>query len=329
MPTDPRGRWFRVYPRQVRQHDKFRSMTAAELGSWLALRSEAELRDGFVIADRDEALLILRRRHTPKPREMLDTMLGLHLFDELADGSIAVHDRDDHDRPRYPSDDPEEVRRRKQAERDRKRGGDGGHEVTTRDALVTRDSHEPRARDSQQSQHADTAFSLQPAEPAPDPAGLPTADDPVTEACRLLPNGGRMLGDADYRAAFDDMVRRFSAEWVNEALTPAYAWLVEQGKGIRPWDLKRRVEWILAERVRAEEVAAAKRQSRRNGHADAEHRRRVAAATPEQREQAAYQKRAISLGLSMKVEVPTDPAEVRAFVLKHEPGFTAEARAGR
>ena len=50
-----KGRWFRVYARQVREHEKFRPMSALELGAWMALRSEAELRDKAMFADIDEA----------------------------------------------------------------------------------------------------------------------------------------------------------------------------------------------------------------------------------------------------------------------------------
>ncbi len=57
-----KGRWFRVYALQLRDHPKFRSLTAVEIGAWTALRSEAELRAGAVIADRAEAILILKRR---------------------------------------------------------------------------------------------------------------------------------------------------------------------------------------------------------------------------------------------------------------------------
>lgn len=323
MPVDPRGRWFRVYPRQVRQHNKFRDLSAVELGVWLAMRSECELRDSFVLADRAEALLILRRRRTPKPKEMLDTMLGLHLFDELDDGSIAVHDRDDHDRA--PSERPESVRERVARHRGKGTDDDGGYDGGNGHRPVTsplpNEDVTPRARDSQQSQPTDTASSQQQAEGE---ASLPERDDPVTEACRLLPSGGRMLGDADYRAAWDDLSRRFTSKWVMEALLPAYQKLLDEGKGVRPWDLKRMVEWILAERVRTEELAASRRQQRRNGHADRAHAETIEQLTPEQRIQVAFQKRAISIGLSMKVEVPTDVAEVRDFVMKHDPEFTVE-----
>jgi hypothetical protein len=93
----------------VRQHPKFRGLSAVQLGSWLVLRSEAELRDGHCFADRADALTALRRRHTASAARMLDGLIALTLFDVQDDGSITVHDRSDHDRQSFPSDDPDEV----------------------------------------------------------------------------------------------------------------------------------------------------------------------------------------------------------------------------
>ena len=121
MTTDERGRWFRVYARSVRQHEKFRGMNLVELGAWMALRSEAELRDKAKFLDRDEAALVLRRRGGTRCLAMVDRMIEAGLFDLLEDGSIIVHDREDHDRPKYPSDDPEKVKSRVQKHRTEKR----------------------------------------------------------------------------------------------------------------------------------------------------------------------------------------------------------------
>lgn len=153
MTADPRGRWFRVYARQVRQHPKFRDLNVTQLGAWLTLRAEAELRDSACFADRAEAILVLRRRGTPRPAAMLDGLVALVLFDVEEDGRVTVHDRADHDRPNYPSDDPERVRERKREQRSRE-----SHEsVTSRDG----ESHDTRARVQPQP----TANSQQPQPP--------------------------------------------------------------------------------------------------------------------------------------------------------------------
>ena len=145
---------------------------------------------------------------------------------------------------------------------------------------------------------------------------LPTADDPVTLACRYLPNGGEWLGKKDYRVAWDDLVRRFGAEWVVAAIPKGYQECLARGQ-VRGWDLKRFTEWVLAEQNRAEELAREKADRERIEAEKRSHLRLVKEATPEQREQARYQQAAIRLGMRLGVTVPTEPTEVREFVEQH------------
>lgn len=307
MTSDPRGRWFRVYPRMVRQHPKFHDLTGIELGAWTALRSECELRDGAVLADVAEARLILRRRQVP--RRVFDRLVELRLFDVLEDGTVAVHDRADHDRPRYPSDEAE-------AAAERKRRSRAGHEpVTTRDIS----GHDTRAR-------------VQPAEPAPanstQPAagaGLPAEDDSATFACRRLADGGKWLGDREYTATWDDMDRRYTAAWVQEEIPAACEAIIAKTGKVRAWDLKRMVEMRCAERARLEEkrrqegIVAAQA-------AEAERLRREAQeATPEQRELRDLTKTALAIwrrqGASGKV--PTDREGLRRYIAEQQNGAAA------
>lgn len=131
---DPRGTWFRVYSRAVRQHVKFRDLTLSELGAWLVLRSEADLMQADRFADRREALLLLSRHEDVNPSgTALEKLLAVGLLDELPDGGIAIHDLADHHRQQYPSDSAEATRLRKAAERERK----GTVDVTRRSRGVT------------------------------------------------------------------------------------------------------------------------------------------------------------------------------------------------
>ena len=309
MSADPRGRWFRVYARQVRQHAKFREMSIVELGAWTALRAEAELRDGAMFADRDDALLVLRRRKTPKASAVLDRMIALRLFDVCEDGAICVHDRADHDRKEYPSDAPEEVAERQR----RSRANKSGHEsVTSRDG----DSHDTPARG--EPAEAAPASSTQPAEAATDAGGWLAEDqDSVSVVCRMLLDGGRWLGDKDYVKTFTELDRRYSPEWVQAEVQPAYKAVLQSRGKVLAWDLKRMIEFRCAERARREELGAEKAE-RERAHAEREAQiRRIEEATPEQKERAMYQRAAIRISLAHKVPVPTEPDELRAFVDQH------------
>lgn len=338
---DPRGRWFRVYARQVRQHPKFRALSVVELGAWLLLRSEAELRDDALFADRDEALLVLKRRAVPRASAVLSALIEARLFDETTNG-VVVHDRKDHDRPNVEPEQQAHRRDHRRAEPekscewcaeerwDRSVGTHGAW--APRDVVTTVDTSTvggsgPSTVDSPQRQpqpqHTEAAPATEPQTTphATELAGLPDEDDPVTVACRYLPNGGSMLSNADYRAAWDDLVRRFGSEWVLDEIPLAYddLSLADRTKG---WKFVKRTEMRLAERVRSEELARDKAEREAARRADAEHQRAIEAATPEQREQAAFQKAAIRIATSMRQPVPTEASEVRAFVLKHEPTFT-------
>jgi hypothetical protein len=143
---------------------------------------------------------------------------------------------------------------------------------------------------------------------------LPGEDDSATAACRMFLNGGEWLGNREYVAAFDDMDRRYSAEWVKEEITPAYADVLEKRGKVMPWDLRRMVEWRLAQRTRADELA---REKRDREAIEAPHRQKEREAMPEEKEQAALQRQAIRIGFQTGLKVPTDPADVRKFVMKH------------
>lgn len=299
--TDSRGRWFRVYARQVEHHPKFRCLTGVELGAWMALRSACELRDSFLLADRAEALLILRRRRIARPAHILDRLIEARLFDLDDDGSVLVHDRQDHDRPKYPSDEPEETAERKRRSR----------AVTSRD----NDSHDTHARDSQQ--QAASSKQPQPAEPAPR-EGLPAENDLATLACRLLANGGEWLGKPEYVAAWDDIEHRYG-DWAREELQPAYQTLLEK-KRWRPWDLKHEVERRCAERARREDLDRAERIRIKEIEETERIRAEQAEMSDEKREQQALFRKAMQLWRKHGAQgaVPTDPAKLPEFIARYE-----------
>ena len=306
-----KGRWFRVYARQVDEHAKFADLTGLELGAWLALRSEAELRDRAMLRSRADAVLVLRRRRVPRPTAMFDRLVELRLFDVDDAGRVTVHDRADHDRPFYPSDTPEQV-----AERQRQsRAGKNGHEdVTNRDGP----SHDTHAGDqaSKPPQPTDTA-SL-PSEPD---GGLPAETDSATAACRKFLNGGTWLGNSEYVAAWDDMDRRYGAERVTAAIDPAYTRLAGLNLRVKPWELKHAVELACAEWVRGQEIerdraqAAAQRADRERIKAKAE------SASDEEKRRATIARRAIGLWIKRRPNdpVPEDFDELAAWLEKNEP----------
>lgn len=311
-----KGRWFRLYALQLRDHRKFRDLSGVEIGAWVTLRAEAELRAGAVITDRDEAVLILKRRRIPRPRAVLDKLVALALFDVDPDGRIHVHDRADHDRPQYPSDSPEAVAERKR----RSRASEDGHEnVTTRDG----DSHDTHAGVQPQPPNSAPANSQQPQPPG---FGLPAPDDSATEACGLFLNGGRWLEDREYVEAWDDMDRRYGKEWVRAEIQPAYQRLHTENPKVKPWALKQAVEFALAAKVRADEIERERAQAEA---ADAERRRiaeRAATATDEERERASITRRAIGLWIKRRPEeaVPTDFDDLKRWLDENEPRQTLE-----
>lgn len=307
MTTDERGRWFRVYARSVRQHPKFRDLTGLELGAWTALRSEAELRDGAMFLDRADATIVLRRRRVPAPARMLDRLLGLCLFDENADGTITVHDRADHDRPKYPSDDPEKVKERVQKHRtERVRNESGNDTETTR---YKNETTPTRAR-----------------------SGAGAVSDSVSDseggAGGVVTDGIPEGWDApDAIVAYNAVTGRWPSEkvieWLNrmsndhpeeaiaEFLAKCYADDPNLGTLLSRTDTALKLD--MHRRNRADELARKKAQAK----AEAPHRQKEREATPEEREQAALQRQAIRLGVTLGIPVPTEAEEVRKFVMKH------------
>lgn len=298
MTRDERGRWFRVYARQVRQHPKFRGLNMTQLGAWLTLRSEAELRDGAVFTDRAEAALMLKRRGCPRPAAMVDGLIALRLFDERDDGALEVHDRADHDRQTFPSDDPDAVKERVQRHRKRKRNED----VTSRNDSETTPVRAPSGAGADSSSVSDEGES----EGESTPSGWDAVDSVVT---------------------WHDLTGRYPSEkvieWLNR-LSDAHPEeaicrvLAEQyAEDTNPGTLLSRTDNALkldAHRREKADKAAHEAFMRR---LEEEHRQRVENATPEQREQAEFQKKAIRIGLHLGIDVPTEPEEVRKFVMKH------------
>lgn len=312
-----KGRWFRVYARQVREHEKFRPLSALELGAWTALRAEAELRDKAMFPDLEEAALVLKRRRCPNPKAMVQRMVMLRLFDVQDDGTLIVHDRADHDRPLYPSDSPEAVAERKRRSREK----DAGHDpVTTRDD----DGHDTHAGVQPQPSSPAPANS-----PPPQPGeGLPDAEDSATMACRFFLNGGRWLDDKEYVAAWEDLDRRFG-DWVKPEIQPAYRRLFQSSEKVKPWSLLRAVEMALAERSRRDELE----RERAEAEATAAERKRLeeraAAASEEEKRRASISRRAIGLWLKRHPAdpVPTDFDELEQWLADNDPDYERPAAA--
>jgi hypothetical protein len=303
-----KGRWYRIYARQVEEHDKFADLTGVELGAWMALRSAAELRDKATIRDRAEAVLILKRRSISKPAAILDKLILRGLFDVDEKGRITVHDRADHDRPQYPSDSPEAAAERKR----RSRAKEDGHEdVPSRDG----DSHDTHAGVQPQPSSPATANS-----PQPQPSGLPGPDDSATLACRFFLNGGQWLGNEDYILGWEELDRRFG-DWVKPEIQASYTRLHEQNPKVKPWSLLRAVEMALAERARADELE----KERAEAEAVKAERKRLeekaAAATEEDKRRASITRRAIGLWIKRRPNdaVPTDFDQLEAWLAENEP----------
>jgi hypothetical protein len=306
-----KGRWFRVYALQVRDHAKFADLTGLELGAWTALRSEAELRTGAVFADREEAVLVLKRRKIPRPAAMLDRLVGLTLFDVDDKGRVTVHDRSDHDRPLYPSDTPEQAAERQRRSRAR-------HErVTSRDIAHGDDGHDTHV--GVQPQPSAPATDNSPS-PQPPGAGLPDADDSATLACRFFLNGGSWLGNSEYVEQWEELDRRFG-DWVKPEIPLAYQRLSLDNPKVKPWALVKAVEMSLAERARAEELEKERAAAEA---AKAERKRleeKAAAATEEDKRRASITRRAIGLWIKRRPSdpVPTDFDELEAWLVENEP----------
>lgn len=298
--TDERGRWYRVYPRSIRQHRKFRNMNLVELGAWLALRSEAELRDGAAFVDRQEAALVLRRRGGTKCLGLVDQLIDSGLFDTDDEGAVTVHDRQDHDRPKYPSDDPEKVKERVTKHRQSKDRHESRNEPVT---TSNESGNEPTRAHS--GAGADSV-SVSEAEPprAREPWMEPDAAVGYHEITGRFPSEKVMewlnrLSDAHPEEAIIRVLGEQYAEDHNLGT------LLSRTENALKLDAYRRSK--TDERARSKAQAAA----------ESEHRKRERDATPEERERAKLQQQAIRLGLRLGLEVPTDPDEVRKFVMKH------------
>ena len=323
MSTD-KGRWFRVYARQVREHPKFRDLSGLELGAWTALRAEAELRDRATFIDRDEAVLVLRRRGIPRPGAMLNRLLGLRLFDLSEDGAVVVHDREDHDRGDQPTEQQKHRRDHRRSEPNEGCGwclverwdrASGPHGAWV-DSPVVVDSPQIVASGlPQQAAPASSPSNSQ--QPQPPATALPAEEDSATIACRMLMDSGKWLTNREYVQEWEALDKRFG-DWVIPEIQPAYAELFATGK-VKPWDLKREVERRLAERTRAIELGQEQARAEAANREIEEGQRRIREATPEEKERADYQRRAIAIGLRLGVQVPTDPAKVREFVEEHSP----------
>lgn len=301
MPADPRGRWFRVYSRQVLQHPKFKDLSHAELGAWLDLRSAVDLLDGEPMADRTEAVLRLRRR-TKNPTRLIDRLIAVRLVDELPNGSLAIHDLGDHDK-RTPSDEPEAIRARVTKHRAKK-----GNDVTDAEGNdVT--STPTRARGEAEQNRGDEEAD---AEADPVLPGLPADDDPLTIICQLLMSTAP-IEDKEYRTKVDEQVRRYGKEWVTAAYRQAHHDLVESGDRPKRWDMKRGAEVHLAGWARAEELRLVEEQRLLE---EAEANREPVEQTPEERERQTLMRKAIGIWIrgGRKGKVPESVDELRTWI---------------
>lgn len=145
--------WFPVYARAVRNHDKFRGLSLADLGAWCDLRAEVELLGDEPFAGREDAVHVLTRRTSREEAErIVAKLIRVRLLDRLDRGRLAIHDLRDHS-GRYPSEQPEATRDRKRASRDRGRESRDvtsesrvGHALDETRVEETRDSPPPPSR---------------------------------------------------------------------------------------------------------------------------------------------------------------------------------------
>jgi hypothetical protein len=308
MPTDPRGGWFRIYSRQVLHHDKFRVLSHAELGAWLDLRAAVDMLGGEPLPDRTEAILRLRRR-TKSPTKMLDCLIAVRLLDVNEDGSIGIHDLDEHDR-RYPSDAPERIRERVTRHRTRRNGvTPPSNEDETKPTRARLDT------EAESDTEADTDRAAR-------QLGLNGEDDPLTVICSLVMSASP-IEDLEYRAKVDGQVRRFGKSWVTAAYRQAYSDVIASGKRPRQWDLSRFAEVHLAEWTRSEELRQVEDQHRR----ETEEREQQTAVElpPEEKERQSLMRRAVRTWIrgGRKGKVPEKVDELREWIAANDPGASA------
>jgi hypothetical protein len=302
---DPRGRWFRVYARMVRQHPKFRGLNGFQLGAWLVLRSEAELRDGYCFVDRTDAIAALRRRHIASAGRMLDGLIALALFDIEDDGTITVHDRSDHDRQSFPSDDPDEVRKRVERHRRKKAGNDSNESVTNGNDKETTPVRAPSGAGA-----VSEVPTLEEDSRARDDAELPVGWDAPDAVIAYHEVTGRYPSEKVI-----EWLNRLSNDHPEEAIAQVLAeeYLDDNNLGT----LLSRTDTALKLDQHRRNKADQRARAQALAKAEAPHREREREATPEEREQAKLQQQAIRIGLTKGLMVPTDPTEVRKFVMKH------------
>ena len=147
---------------------------------------------------------------------------------------------------------------------------------------------------------------------------LPSESDSATLACRQLFDSGKWLGDREYVAAWEDMDRRYTPEWVQTEIAPAFGACLEKRGKVLPWDLKRMTEQRLAERARSEQREREEAERRRfEGQAT---RQTIEPMTEEEREKQGLFKRAIDIWRQrgMRGRVPEDVDELRAWLAANE-----------
>lgn len=290
---DSRGSWFRVYSRQVIVHPKFRALTYAELGAWVALRSEADLLGGVAFPDRRAAIQSLARKPGSSAR-ILDRLIDLRLLDVSADGAIAIHDLADHDRPSYPSDSKEARRERQQRSRSESRPVTNG--VTT--------AHDAREEESREEETRKETEQIAPA--------LPDENDPLTIICQLL-NTAAPIEDKRYRAKVDDQTRRYGAPWVIAAYRQAFSDFVEDAERPSRWDLLHAADKHLAGWVRAEEL---RREEATRAQEEEPHRE----LTSEEIERQDLMRKAVGIWVrgGRKGEVPTEIDKLAEWIAENE-----------
>lgn len=294
---DPKGSWFRVYSRQVRQHPKFRALTHAELGGWLDIRSEIDLLGGEPLPDRRTALLVLRRRPGAAATRLLDRLIAARLLDATAEGGIAVHDLADHDRS-YPSDAPDRTRERKRLSRAQSRGVTNG---------VTNPRAREESREEEKREETDSARTL------------PSSDDPLTIICELTMSTAP-IDDLDFRQKVDAQTRRFTASWVIAAYRQAYQDLLAEGKRPQRWSLSRLAEVQLAGWTRAEELRQVEAQEAHDRSETERLRAAEQAQTPEERERQDLFRRAVGIWIrgGRRGKVPEQVDELRDWIAAND-----------
>jgi len=112
-----------------------------------------------------------------------------------------------------------------------------------------------------------------------------------------------------------DWLNRLSNEHPEEAIARFLA--LEYGDDPNRGTLLSRTETALKLDVHKRTKADERERVQAQTKIEATYRQHEREATPEEREQAVFQKQAIRIGLSRGIAVPTDADEVRKFVMKH------------